>query len=104
MVIGLGIAILVVVAAMIGLAVRNAVNKKPESAAAAVTTIPGDVPQLALDLPPGATIAESHIEGGSLLVRVTAPTGDEIFIIDPRGAKLVARIKRNNPPATTSPP
>ena len=89
---------------MIGLAVRNAVSKKPETTAPAVTTIPGDVPQLALDLPPGATIAESHIEGGSLLVRVTAPAGDEIFIIDPRGAKLVARIKLNKPPAATPPP
>ena len=105
-VIGLGIAILVVVAAMIGMAIRNVVAKKPEATATtstAVTTVPGDVPQLALDLPAGATVAETHMEGSNLLVRITTPAGDEIFIIDPRGAKMVARVKLNKPPAATAP-
>ncbi|MBI1210452.1 MAG: hypothetical protein GC190_03235 [Alphaproteobacteria bacterium] len=99
LVIGLGIAILVVVAAMIGMAIRNVVYKKPVAAAPTITTIPGDVPELALDLPAGATVAETHIEAGNLLVRVTTPTGDEIFIIDPHAAKVVARIKLNKPAA-----
>ena len=102
-VIGLGVAILVVVAAMIGMAIRNVVLKKPEASGAAVTTVPGDVPQLALDLPAGATVAETHMEGANLLVRVTAPTGDEIFIIDPRAAKVTARVKLNKPPSATLP-
>ena len=104
-VIGLGIAILVVVAAMIGMAIRNAYKKTDAPPASpAITTIPGDVPQLALDLPPGATVAETHMEAGNLLVRVTTPAGDEIFIIDPKAAKMVARIKLNKPPATTPQP
>ena len=104
LVIGLGIAILIVVAAMIAMAVKNAISKKTEASAPAVTTIPGDVPQLALDLPAGATVAETHMEGATLLVRVTAPAGDEIFVIDPRAAKVIARVKLNKPPAGTMPP
>jgi len=104
LVIGLGIAILLVVAAMIGMAIRNVVYKKPEAPVTAVTTVPGDVPQLAIDLPPGATVAESHMEGANLLVRVTAPTGDEIFIIDPRAAKVTARVKLNKAPSGSLPP
>jgi len=104
LVIGLGIAILVVVAAMIGMAVRNAVTKKPEAAPSVITTIPGDVPELALDLPAGSTVAETHLEGATLLVRVTSATGDEIFLIDPRAAKVTARVKLNKAPAETPPP
>jgi hypothetical protein len=103
LVIGLGIAILIVLAAMIGLAIRNMLGKKPESAAA-ITSVPGDVPQLALDLPAGATVSETHMEGTTLLVRVSSPTGDEIFVIDPRAAKVVARVKLNKAPAGTPPP
>ncbi len=98
LVIGLGIAILVVVTAMIAMAVKNALWKKAETNTLAVTSVPGDVPQLALDLPPGATVSETHMEGGTLLVRVSSPSGDEIFVIDPRGARVVARVKLSKPP------
>ena len=104
LVIGLGVAILVVVAAMIGMAVRNALSKKPGASGPAITSIPGDVPQLALDLPAGATVVETHMEGSTLLVRVSSPSGDEIFVIDPRAAKVIARVKLNKAPAGTSPP
>ena len=104
LVIGLGIAILVVLAAMIAMAVKSALWKKGETNALAVTSVPGDVPQLALDLPPGATVSETHMEGATLLVRVSSPAGDEIFVIDPRGAKIVARVKLNKPPASPTQP
>ena len=104
LVIGLGVAILIVVAAMIGLAIRNAFSKKPDATALAVTTVPGEVPELALDLPAGATVAESHMEGTTLLVRINSPAGDEIFVIDPRTAKVLARIKLNKPPAAAPAP
>ena len=104
LVIGLGIAILVVLAAMIAMAVKNALWKKAETNTLAVTSVPGDVPQLALDLPPGATVTETHMEGATLLVRVSSPTGDEIFVIDPRGAKIVARVKLNKPAANAPSP
>ncbi len=107
LVIGLGIAILVVVAAMIGMAIKNVVTKKtdaPTNTGAAITSVPGEVPQLALDLPPGATVSETRIEGATLLVRVSSPTGDEIFVIDSRAAKLIARIKLNKPQSGTTPP
>ena len=103
LVIGLGVAIVVVVAAMIGMAIRNA-WKMPETSALAVTSVPGDVPQLALDLPAGATVSETRMEGANLLVRVTSPTGDEIFVIDPRAAKLIARVKLNKAPSGTLQP
>ena len=102
-VIGLGVAIIVVLAAMVGMAIRNVVYKKPEASAPAITTVPGDVPQLAIDLPPGATVAESRMEGTSLLVRTTSPQGDEIFLIDPKAAKVTARVKLNKPAATPPP-
>lgn len=102
-VIGLGVAIIVVLAAMVGMAIRNVVYKKPEASAPAITTVPGDVPQLAIDLPPGATVAESHMEGANLLVRITSPAGDEIFVIDPKAAKVTARIKLNKPAGTPPP-
>jgi hypothetical protein len=104
LVIGLGIAILIVLAAMIGLGVRNMMAKKPEAASPAITTVPGDVPQLALDLPQGSTVAETHMEGTTLLVRVTSAEGDEIFVIDPRAAKVIARVKLNKAPAGSPPP
>jgi hypothetical protein len=104
LVIGLGIAILIVLAAMIGLGVRNMMAKKPEAASPAITTVPGDVPQLALDLPQGSAVAETHMEGTTLLVRVTSPQGDEIFVIDPRAAKVIARVKLNKAPAGSPPP
>ena len=104
LVIGLGVAILIVVAAMIGLAIRNAFSKKPDTTALAVTTVPGDVPELALDLPAGATVAETHMEGTTLLVRINSPAGDEIFVIDPRAAKVLARVKLNKPPAAAPSP
>jgi hypothetical protein len=103
LVIGLGVAILIVVAAMIAMAIRNVMLKKPEGASPAITTVPGDVPELALDLPAGATVAETRMEGTTLLVRVSSAAGDEIFVIDPRAAKVLARIKLNKPAAAAPP-
>ena len=104
LVIGLGIAILLVVAAMIAMAVKNAFSKKTATSGVDVTSVPGDVPQLALDLPAGATVSETHMEGAMLVVRITSPAGDEIFVIDPHAAKVVARVKLNKPPPGTMPP
>ncbi len=103
LVIGLGIAILVVVVAMIAMAVKNAFSKKTETSALAVTSVPGDVPQLALDLPAGATVSETHMEGTTLLVRISSPAGDEIFVIDPHAAKVIARVKLNKARAGAPP-
>lgn len=105
LVIGLGIAILVVVAAMIGMAIRNAYfgSKTGEPATTAVTAVPGEAPALSVNLEPGASVAESRMDGGNLVVRVTSPTGDEIFVIDPAQAKVVARVKLNKAPAPSSP-
>ena len=61
-------------------------------------------PRKPLDLPPGATVAESHMEGTTLLVRISSAGGDEIFVIDPHAAKVIARVKLNKAPAGTSPP
>jgi hypothetical protein len=104
LVIGLGIAILIVVAAMIAMGIRNALSKKPEAASAAITTVPGEVPQLALDLPAGSTVAESHMEGTTLLVRISSTGGDEIFVIDPHAAKVIARVKLNKPASGATTP
>jgi len=91
-VIGLGIAIIVVVAAMIGMAIKRTVfDKKPASATA--TLNPGDVPELNLDLPAGTTIAESRLDGATLVVRITGPDGDEILIIDPAKSRVLSRVR-----------
>ena len=98
MVIGLGIAILIVVAAMIGLAVRNAWRKDADAPAAQAHTVvlqPGDVPELNLDLDPGASIADARMEGATLVVRITSPSGDQVLVIEPSKSKVISRIRFN---------
>jgi hypothetical protein len=95
LVIGLGIAILLVVAAMIGMAVRNALYGSKSSTGTTATLKPGEVPELNLDLPPGAAIAESRMDGATLVVRVTSAEGDEILIIDPGKSKVLSRVRFN---------
>lgn len=94
LVIGLGIAIVVVVALMIGMAIKRAVFDKPGEATVA-TLKPGEVPELNLDLPAGATISETRLEGANLVVRVTGPEAEEILIIDPAKSRVLSRIRFN---------
>ena len=94
LVIGLGIAIVVVVALMIGMAVKRAVFDKPAEATVA-TLKPGEVPELNLDLPAGATVSETRLEGANLVVRITGPEAEEILIIDPAKSKVLSRVRFN---------
>ena len=96
LVIGLGIAILLVVAAMIGFAVKRSFNKEPEQMATA-SFKPGDVPELNLDLAAGQAIADSRIEAGLLVVRITGAAADEILVIDPAKSKVLSRVRFNKP-------
>lgn len=101
LVIGLGIAIIMVIAAMIGMAIRNAWRKDadaPVIQAQAVILKPGDVPELNFDLDPGATIAEARMDGSVLVVHVTAPAGDQILVVDPARSKVLSRIRFNRKP------
>jgi hypothetical protein len=98
LVIGLGIAILIVVAAMIAMAVRNMMRK--ESAATAPQAQadvlkPGEIPELNVDLDPGAVVADARLEGATLVVRITAPTGDQVMLIEPSTSKVISRIRFN---------
>ena len=102
LVIGLGIAILVVLAAMIAMAIRQAAygpKTGPAAAAATATLTPGEVPELNLDLAPGTSIAESRMDGTTLVVRLTGPQGDEVLVIDPAKSKVLSRVRfnRKNP-------
>lgn len=94
LVIGLGIAILIVVAAMIAMGIRNAYMKEaPPAATAAVK--PGDVPELNLDLAPGTTVAEARMDGSYLVVRITGPAADEVLVVDPAKSKVISRVRLN---------
>ena len=107
LVIGLGIAILIVVAAMIAMAVRNMMRKDaaaaaPQLTAQAVVLKPGEIPELNVDLDPGAAVADARLDGATLVVRITAPTGDQIMLIEPSTSKVISRI-RFNKKASASP-
>ena len=96
LVIGLGIAILLVVAAMIGMAVKRAYSTEP----AQTTTVavkPGEIPELNLDLAAGQTIVDTRLEDGHLIVRVTGTAADEILVIDPAKSKVLSRVRFNKP-------
>ena len=95
LVIGLGIAILLVLAAMIGMGIRQAVYGPKSPPSTTPTLAPGEVPELNLDLAPGMAIAESRMDGATLVVRVTGPSGDEILIIDPAKSKVLSRVRFN---------
>jgi hypothetical protein len=107
LVIGLGIAILVVIAAMIGMAVRNAWRKDAGTQviqAQEVILKPGEVPELNFDLDPGATIADARMDGSVLIIRVTAPSGDQVLVVDPARSRVLSRIRFNRKPAETVAP
>ena len=95
LVIGLGIAILLVVAAMIGMAIKRAVFDPKPPASATATLKPGEVPELNLDLAAGTSVAESHLDGATLIVRITGPEGDEILLIDPAKSRVLSRVRFN---------
>jgi hypothetical protein len=94
LVIGLGIAILLVLAAMIGMAVKQAMYGKPEALATA-TLNPGEIPELNLDLAAGTAIAETRLDGATLIVRITGPESEEILLLDPAKQKVLSRVRFN---------
>jgi hypothetical protein len=94
LVIGLGIAIIVVLALMIGMAIKQAVFDKPAPTTTA-TFKPGEVPELNLDLAPGTSVAEARLDGANLVVRVTGPEADEVLIIDPAKSRVLSRVRFN---------
>jgi hypothetical protein len=109
LVIGLGIAILIVIAAMIGLTIRRAMDKPEASAsappvpAAPVTTAavparPGEAIELNITLAPGEAVADARLENATLLVRITSAGGDQLLIIDPASSRVLHRIRFNRNP------
>lgn len=101
LVIGLGIAILLVVAAMIGMAIRRVWMAPPAEAASAASTLPqatfrpGEALELNLDLEAGASVADARLEGRMLVVRITAPTSDQVLLIDHETSRVISRIRFN---------
>ena len=98
LVIGLGIAIIVVLALMIGMAIKQAVFDKPTEGTTVATLKPGEVPELNLDLPAGATVTETRLEGANLIIRISSAEAEEILIIDPTKSKVLSRIHLNKKP------
>ena len=107
LVIGLGIAILIVIAAMIGLTIRRAMDKPEEPASAsaipapapasttAAPSRPGEAIELNFNLGPGEALADAHLENGTLLVRISSASGDQLVIIDPATSRVLHRIRFN---------
>lgn len=109
LVIGLGIAILIVIAAMIGLTIRRAMDKSDTTASAppvpatpvataAVSARPGEAIELNITLAPGETVADARLENATLLVRLTSAGGDQLLIIDPASSRVLHRIRFNRNP------
>ncbi len=105
LVIGLGIAILIVIAAMIGLTIRRAMDKPEETASAsaipapasttAAPSRPGEAIELNFNLGPGEALADAHLENGTLLVRISSASGDQLLVIDPANSRVLHRIRFN---------
>ena len=95
LVIGLGIAILLVLAAMIGMAIKQAVFDPKPAASATATLKPGEIPELNLDLAPGTTVAETRMDGNTLIVRISGPDSEEILLLDPAKQKVLSRVRFN---------
>jgi hypothetical protein len=94
-VIGLGIAIVVVVALMVGLIVRRGSAKPEPARAEAVSAVPK--PEAAANyntmvVREDTQIADARIDGGLLVVRTTGGEADEVMTFDPRTGQLLARI------------
>jgi hypothetical protein len=108
LVIGLGIAILLVVAAMIGMAIRRVWMAPPPEAASAASTLPqatfrpGEALELNLDLEAGASVADARLEGRMLVVRITAPTSDQVLLIDQETSRVISRIRFNRRAAASA--
>ncbi len=86
LVVGLGVAILLVLAAMIGWAVNRArTDASPQAMAS----------ELNLDLAPDTAIAEARMDGTFLIVHITGPQGDEVLVIDPTKSKVISRVRFN---------
>lgn len=108
LVIGLGIAILIVVAAMIGLAIRRATMdpQPPPSAAAVPAPVaapaqparPGEAIELNINLAPGEAVADARLENGTLVVRITSPAADQLLLIEPASSRVLNRIRFNRTP------
>jgi hypothetical protein len=95
LVIGLAIAILIVLAAMIGMAVKQAFWGQKPVATTTATLKPGEVPELNLDLAPGTSLTDARMDGANLVVRITGPDAEEILIIDPAKSKVLSRVRLN---------
>jgi len=95
LVIGLGIAIIVVLALMIGMAIKQAVFDKPAAPTATATFKPGEVPELNIDLAPGTAVSDARLDGANLVVRVSGPEADEVLVIDPAKSRVLSRVRFN---------
>ena len=95
LVIGLGIAILLVVAAMIGFAIKNAYSKDPGASTPQAPLQPGASPELNMDLEAGAAVTDARMDGTHLIVRITSPSSDEVLVIDPAKSRVINRIRFN---------
>lgn len=94
-VIGLGIAIVVVVALMVGLIVRRGSTKpepSPPDAVSAVTKPESAANYNTMVVREDTQIADARIDGGLLVVRTTGGEADEVMTFDPRTGQLLARI------------
>ena len=80
---------------MIGMAVKQAVFDAKPAPSATATLKPGEVPELNLELAPGTSVAESRMDGATLIVRITGPDADEILLIDPAKSKVLSRVRFN---------
>lgn len=96
-VIGLGIAIVVVLALMVGMVVKrmNARQNEPKAQPATHSSIPQPGTPASYNtmiVREGTSIADAKIEGGLLVLRTTNDDADEVMTFDPKTGQLLARI------------
>jgi hypothetical protein len=98
--IGLGIAILVVLALMVGLVVRRATVKPASPAPAASIPVPASsaaktplaTVASTIVIRRGMALADARLDDGVLILRTVGGDADEVITLDPKSGHVLARI------------
>jgi hypothetical protein len=98
--IGLGIAIVVVLALMVGLVVKRASEKAAAPLPAAGAPVPA--PQMiakpaapvatTIMIKRGTALADARLDGGVLILRTVGGEADEVITLDPKTGQVLARV------------
>ncbi len=99
LVIGLGL-LIVLALGVIAVTVANRTSGPKTTEAPVATAAPGAFGKVHVELPPGARVVETHIEGGRLVLRIVRPDGSEaVLAYDLAGGRPAGTVELGTAPA-----